>query len=60
MLKSIMAQLQFRHDILEWESKGVPFSSHLYVPEIHPTTNQPFHEREDEAHVFKVLPVATN
>ena len=39
---------------MEWEKKGVPFRSHVYVPEIHPLTGVPFHEREDEAHVFKV------
>ncbi len=26
----------------------------MYVPEVHPITKCPFHEREDEAHVFKV------
>lgn len=25
----------------------------MYVPEVHPITKCPFHEREDEAHVFK-------
>ncbi len=54
MLRSIVAQLHFHHEVTEWEKKGVPFSSHMYVPEIHPLTGLPFHEREDEAHVFKV------
>ena len=49
-----MAQLHYRHDILKWESQGVPFCSHIYVPEDHPLTGFPFYEREDEAHVFKV------
>ena len=26
----------------------------MYVPEVHPITKLQFHEREDEAHVFKV------
>ena len=30
------------------------FLFYMYVPEIHPLTGEPFHEREDEAHVFKV------
>lgn len=51
MLKSILAQLQYTHDIMEWEKKGVPFNP-IYVPEVHPLTGTPFHEREDEAHVF--------
>ena len=53
-LRSFLAQLQYSHDIAEWEKKGVPFRSHIYVPEIHSLTGTHFHEREDEAHVFKV------
>ena len=37
-----------------WQDRGVPFKDHLYVPEVHPLTECEFHEREDEAHVFKV------
>ena len=55
MLKSILAQLEFQYEILEWEKKGIPFHSHVYVPEVHPLTGVPFHEREDGAHLFKVL-----
>ena len=54
MLRSILAQLQYHHDIMEWENKGVPFCSRMYVPEVHPLTGNPFNEREDEAHVFKI------
>lgn len=54
MLKSILSQLEYKHAILEWERKGVPFRTHVYVPETHPLTGAPFHEREDEAHVYKV------
>lgn len=54
MARSILAQLHYNYEILEWEKKGVPFRSHIYVPEVHPTTKCPFHEREDEAHIFKV------
>ena len=54
MLCSVLAQLEYRYQVLEWEAKGVPFRTHAYVPEIHPLTNTVFHEREDEGHVFKV------
>ena len=53
-LRSILSQLQYRHDVAEWEKFDVPFRSHIYVPETHPLTSMPFHEREDETHVFKV------
>ncbi len=54
MLRSILAQLEYRHQINYWESQGVPFKTHMYVPEVHPLTEEEFHEREDEGHVFKV------
>ena len=55
-LRSIIAQLEFRFIIDEWETKGVPFQIYLYVPEIHPITNVKFFcEREDEAHLLKVI-----
>ena len=52
MFKSILAQLEFQYEILEWEKKGIPFRSHVYVPEVHPLTGVPFLERKDEAHLF--------
>ena len=54
MLRSVLAQLHYRHQVLEWEAKGVPFRTHVYVPEVHSQTGEYFHEREDEGHVFKV------
>ena len=54
MLCSILAQQQYKFKILEWEKKGVPFRSHIYVPEFHPITHCSFQEREDKAHVLKV------
>lgn len=54
MIQSIFAQLHHRKEILEWEKKGVPIRTHTYVPEEHSATGSPFHEREDEPHVFKV------
>ena len=53
-LRSILAQFEFAHEVRKWQAKGVPFQTHLYVPEIHPVTQMPFCEREDEAHVLKV------
>lgn len=44
MLRSILAQLHYQYEVLEWAKKGVPFRSHLYVPEVHPLTGEPFHE----------------
>ncbi|XP_065911420.1 uncharacterized protein [Dysidea avara] len=52
-LKSILAQLEYKHQVDLWKSKGVPFKEHLYVPEIHPKTGLGFCEREDEGHVLK-------
>lgn len=54
MLRSILSQMEYQYEILEWEKRGVPFCSRIYVPEVHPLTGVHFHEREDEAHVFKV------
>jgi len=53
-LRSILAQFEYKYQIDVFNAKGIPFKKHLYVPEIHPTTQTGFCEREDEAHVFKV------
>ena len=53
-MRSILAQWQFKHDIEQYETNGVPFSTYLYVPEVHPVTKATFYEREDEAHLIKV------
>ena len=53
-LRSILAQFEFQYRLQEWEQKGVPFKTYLYVPEVHPETGEVFCEREDEAHVLKV------
>ncbi len=53
-LRSILAQLEFQYQVLEYEKKGVPFRRHMYVPEIHPISGLEYHEREDDAHVLKV------
>ena len=38
----------------DWEKRGVQFRTYMYIPEVHPITNNVFCEREDEAHVLKV------
>ena len=53
-LRSILAQMEYTFLINHWENRGVPFKTHLHVPEEHPITGQVFCEREDEGHVFKV------
>lgn len=53
-LRSILAQLEFTFEVRKWDMQGVPFRTHLYVPEEHPLTGVGFCEREDEGHVFKV------
>lgn len=54
MLRAILAQMEHKYQVQMWDLKGVPFSVHMYVPEIHPITGEEFHEREDMAHVLKV------
>lgn len=54
MMRSILAQLEFKYQILEWEKKGVPFRQYIYVPEIHPVSKQVYCDMGDEAHVLKV------
>lgn len=53
-LRSVLAQLEYKFQIEHWESQGVPFKSHLHVPECYPITGVLLCEREDEGHVFKV------
>ena len=54
MLKSILAQLEFQYEILEWEKKGIPFHSYVVCARSPSSNCVPFYECEDEAHVFKV------
>lgn len=54
MLRSILAQFEYKYQILLWESRGVPFRTYMYVPETHPITGKEYHEREDFAHLLKV------
>jgi hypothetical protein len=45
--------MEYSYQVNQWEERGVPFKTNLYVPEVHPVTQEYFHEREDEGHVFK-------
>ena len=53
-MRSILAQLEYKHTIKKYEEEGVPFRTYMYVPEVHPATNARFYEREDDAHLLKV------
>ena len=53
-MRSILAQLEFKYRILERERQGVPFREYIYVPKIHPVTQQVYFETEDEPHVFNI------
>ena len=53
-LRSIVAQLDYSYQVRDYDKKGIPFCTHMYVPEMHPTTGREYHEREDDAHVLKV------
>ena len=58
--RSVLAQLEYRYQVNDWHSKGIPFKDHLYVPEVHPLTGAEFCEREDEGHAFKVFSIFSN
>ena len=53
-LRSIIAQLDYSYQVCDYDKKGVPFCTYMYVPEVHPITGNEYHEREDDAHVLKV------
>ena len=59
MLKPILAEMEYQHQVCYWDSNGVPFRTYnyfiVYIPEIHPITGKEFHEREDFAHVLKLF-----
>lgn len=52
-LRSVVATYTFRKRIEELKEQGVDFASHLYVPEIDPTTGLVHHERGDHNHLLK-------
>ena len=53
-MRSILSQYEYIYQVCKFDNEGIPFRTHLYVPEIHPVSQMPFCEREDEAHVLKV------
>ena len=53
-MKSILSQLEYKHTVYTYEQNRIPFRTYMYVPEIHPSTNAIFFEREDVAHLLKV------
>ena len=57
-MRAILCQLEFGYTIKKYDNDGVPFRTHLHVPEVHPDTGRLFYEREDPGHVLKAcLPV---
>ena len=52
-LRSIIAQLEYSYEVCDYDKKGIPFRTYMYVPEKHPITGSEYHERDD-AHVLKV------
>lgn len=53
-LRSILSQFEFAYTVRDYDNKGIPFRTHLHVPEVHPDTGCTFYEREDPGHVLKV------
>ena len=41
-LRSILAQLEYAFVVSAYEENGVPFRAHMYVPEVHPATDEIF------------------
>ena len=54
-LRSLLAQFHYTYEIRKLEAQETPFNVYMYVPEHHPETNDVFFEREDEAHLIKVI-----
>jgi hypothetical protein len=59
MMRSILAQLEYKYEICRYDRLGIPFRQHVYVPETHAVTSHTYHEREDEAHVLKRVATST-
>ena len=37
-LRSIIAQLEYSYEVCDYDKKGIPFRTYMYVPEKHPIT----------------------
>ena len=48
-IRSVVAQVEYSHQV---RKASVPY---LYVPEVHPISGMELHEREDDAHVLKIV-----
>ena len=55
MLRSELAQLDYTYQINHWDTLGVPFKTHLHVPEQYPDTSSVFCEWEDEGMCLKYV-----
>lgn len=54
-MKTILAQLEYTNTVKKYDLKGVLFRTCLYAHEEHPETHKVFYEREDDAHLLKVI-----
>ena len=52
-LRSIVATYKFRATIQYWKERDVDFTTHLYVPEVDPVTQEERHDRGDHNHLFR-------
>lgn len=52
-LKSLMATYLFRQKISLYQTEGVNFKEHLYVPEVDEDISENVHDREDHNHILK-------
>ena len=55
MLRSVLAQLDYTYQINHWDSLGVPFKTHLHVPERHPDTSSIFVKGKMKAMCLRYL-----
>ena len=51
---SLLAQLEFKRIVCQYDEEGVPFRTYMYVPEKNESTGEVFQDREDHNHVLKV------
>ena len=58
-LRSMVGTFMYRHQVEEWERKGVPFKTHLYVPEYDDHCRGVHHDRGDHNHILKRIATST-
>jgi len=59
-MKSILTQFEYCITVKEFDTQGTSFCTYMYVPEVHPETSEVFYEREDDAHLLKVVLLFTS